>query len=241
MESSHLDQLIELEDTYWWHVAKRRLVCDLLGKYFRPPGLLVEGGIGSGRNLIEFQKLGFEVQGFDIMSASVEHARARGLDNVDEHDLSRPWPLPNKSVTVAVLLDVLEHLSNPVEVLQFIGEVLTDDGGIVLTVPAYPWLYGDWDKSLGHFRRYTAETLRQQAAEANLRVEWLSHWNSFSLPAAVAVRGYQRCVPSRRKADFPEVSPTINRALVTLADYERKWLSRVRAPFGLSLVGVLKK
>ena len=241
MDATHLDELIQLEDSYWWHVAKRRLVADLLQQHFPAPGVLVEGGIGSARNLIEFQRLGYEVRGFDIMPESVSHARRRGLRDVAEHDLSQPWPLEAESVRVAVLLDVLEHLAQPVDVLRDVSRVLEPAGGIVFTVPAYPWLFSDWDKNLGHFRRYTQRSLREQAEAAGLQVAWLSHWNSFSLPAAIAVRGYQRSRPADRQPDFPRVTPLMNKMLVSMADCERKWLSRRRAPFGLSLVGVLKK
>lgn len=241
MDPSHLDELIELEDSYWWHVAKRKLVTRLLKKHFPPPGILVEGGVGSARNLVEFKQLGYEVHGFDIMQESVEHAHGRGLEHVQQHDLSQPWPLDVGSVRVAVLLDVLEHLENPVEVLTHVSHVLEPDGGIIVTVPAYPWLYSNWDRSLGHFRRYTAKTLQRHASEASLQVEWLSHWNSFSLPVAVAVRGYQRVVPRDDKPDFPRVSPLMNRMLLSMASCERGWLNKAKSPFGLSLVGVLRK
>ena len=58
MDPSHLQELVTLEDSYWWHVAKRQLVTRLLQRYCPPPGRLVEGGIGSGRNLVEFSELG---------------------------------------------------------------------------------------------------------------------------------------------------------------------------------------
>ena len=242
MDPGHLDELIELEDSYWWHVAKRRLVSDLLQTHFPPPGILVEGGIGSSRNLVEFQALGYEVHGFDIMPASVQHARERGLRHVAEHNLTEPWPLQKDSVKVAVLLDVLEHVFDPVQVLQHINRVLEPSGGVIVTVPAYPWLFGDWDKSLGHFRRYTSVALREHARVAGLRVEWLSHWNSFSLLPAMAVRGYQRCIPRRqRKPEFPRVAPWMNRMLGTMATCERHLLGRGTSPVGLSLVGVLRK
>ena len=241
MHPSHLDELIELEDAYWWHVAKRKLVTNLLAKHFPPPGVLVAGGVGSALNLAAFRELGYEVHGFDIMPEAVEHARRRGLPDVRQHDLARPWPLPPHSVRVVVLLDVLEHLSEPVQVLKHIANVLEPRGGILVTVPAYPWLYSQWDKSLGHVRRYTASTFRQQAAEAGLRVEWLSHWNSFSLPAAIAVRGYQHCVPRRAAPNFPRVWPWMNRLLLSMASCERSWLGKAKSPLGLSLVGVLRK
>jgi SAM-dependent methyltransferase len=241
MEASHLDELIELEDSYWWHVAKRQLAIDLLQRYFPPPGMLVEGGIGSSRNLVEFKKLGYDVAGLDIMSEAVEHGRERGIENVRLHDLSEPWPFASESVKVVVLLDVLEHLADPVHVLKNVREILTPGGGMIITVPAYPCLYGDWDKRLGHYRRYTADALREHVLQAGLKVTRLTHWNSFTTPAAVCVRGYQRCFPNNRPTEFPRVSRLTNQMLLAAANLERYWLRKLPAPFGLSLLGVLHK
>jgi SAM-dependent methyltransferase len=145
-----------------------------------------------------------------------------------------------RSARVVVLLDVLEHMADPVQVLKHAANVLAPGGGIILTVPAHRWLYGGWDRSLGHCRRYTPRELRQHAEAALLRVSWLSYWNAFSLPAAIAVRGYQRCVPREVRPDFPRVSPAVNRLLLGLASVERWCLQRFRSPLGLSLVGVLR-
>ena len=41
MDPSHLKELVTLEDSYWWHVAKRQLVTRLLEQYCPPPGRLV--------------------------------------------------------------------------------------------------------------------------------------------------------------------------------------------------------
>ena len=241
MQRAHLDELIRLEDTYWWHVAKRQLVAGILKTHFLPPARVVEGGVGSARNLLEFQEMGYEVAGFDIMSESVRHSNERGLTGVRQHDLSEPWPLEPNSTRAVILLDVLEHMADPVQVLRNAAEILQPGGGVIITVPAYPWLFGDWDKSLGHYRRYTARELRSHAQQASLTVRWLTHWNAFSLPAAIAVRTIQRCIPRKRSADFPRVSPATNRILLGLAGIERWWLQRGNMPAGLSLVGVLAK
>lgn len=242
MESSHLDELIQLEDNYWWHVAKRKLVTSILKKDFPSPCRLVEGGIGSARNLISFQNLGYDVAGFDIMSESVAHARQRGLEDVHVHDLAQPWPLENESVSVVVMLDVLEHLEDPVRVMKHISNALKPDGGLVFTVPAHRWLFGDWDRRLGHFRRYTKSMMEKQALDAGLKVEWMTYWNAFTFPAAIAVRGYQRVFPSAdRGTEFPRVNPAVNNMLLSVAGLERWFVKNTSVPFGLSLVGVLRK
>ena len=179
--------------------------------------------------------------GLDILPEAVEHARQRGLADVQQHDLSLPWPFPDESVQVVVLLDVLEHMAEPVQVLQHVARILRPGGGVIAMVPAYPLLYGDWDQRLGHHRRYTANEFRQQAVQAGLTVTRLTHWNSFTTPAAFCVRGFQRCFPADRPAEFPRVPRFANHLLSALANLERHWLRRWPAPFGLSLLGVLHK
>jgi len=241
MDINHLQELIELEDTYWWHIAKRELVTSLLVENVLPPARVVEGGIGSARNLEEFQKLGYQVAGLDLLEDAVLQARSRGIDDAHVHDLAENWPFDSGTVDAVVLLDVLEHIEHPVQVLRHAGRVLSASGRIVFTVPAYPWLYGDWDEQLGHFRRYTKQLVRSQVEAAGLTIEWLSFWNAFSLPAAAAVRSYQRCFPRQRAAEFPRVNPLVNRMLQRMAAMERWCLHRAPVPFGLSLVGVLAK
>lgn len=241
MDSSHLQELTELEDNYWWHVAKRRLACGLLSRFAPPPGRLIEGGVGSCRNLLEFQRRGYDVAGLDVMSEAVQLAHQRGIEQVYEHDLAEPWPFDAGSARAVVMLDVIEHVEDPLAPLRNAYETLTDGGALIVTVPAYEWLRGDWDDALGHFRRYDARQLRKHAREAGFDVQLLKHWNAFTLPAAVAVRSYQRLRPGRTAAEFPRVAPWTNRMLLHCAGVERWLIDRVPVPCGLSLVGVLTK
>lgn len=241
MDTRHLNELVELEDSYWWHVAKRRLACGLLRRFAPPPGLLIEGGVGSCRNLLEFARMGYDVAGLDVMPEAVTLAHDRGLLNVHQCDLAEPWPFAEGCARAVVLLDVVEHMEAPVAALRHAHAALADGGAAIVTVPAYEWLRGEWDRALGHFRRYHARQLRAHAREAGFRVQLLTHWNAFTLPAAVAVRGYQRLRPRPAPAEFPRVAPWTNRMLLRCAGVERWLIDRVPVPCGLSLVGVLTK
>jgi SAM-dependent methyltransferase len=242
MDTDHLRELIELEESYWWHDAKRRLVIELLQAYApQPPGLIIEGGIGSSRTLLEFKKLGYEVAGLDLMPEAVAHAHSRGILNAKRHDLLQPWPFERASAQAVVLLDVIEHISDPVTALSLAREVLAPNGILILTVPAYPWLYSSWDKILGHYRRYTPQSLCSETTAAGFQAEFRSYWNSFTLPAACAVRTVQRLRPPRgQRAEFPRVGELANRLLRGMAAVERWWLRRASVPAGLSLVGVYR-
>ena len=185
--------------------------------------------------------MGYEVTGFDLMPESVEHVRERGISDVQVHDLGNPWPVESESLRAVVLLDVLEHVEFPVDVLRHVHQSLHPDGAVIVTVPAYPWLFSRWDEQLGHYRRYTTKEFRRHANEAGFRVDWLNHWNSFTLPAAIAVRGWEKLFPKREDPDFPTVSRFTNNALLGAAAAERWCLQRLPVPAGLSLAGVLTK
>jgi len=241
MDPRHLRELIEWENRYWWHVAKRALVLEVLKRRLPPPGKLVEAGAGAGGNLLAFREAGYAVAGFDISAAALEPCRALGLRDVQAHDMHEPWPVAAGSARAVVLLDVLEHSARPVRVLTNAAAALSPEGGIVLTVPAYPALLGPWDRMLGHHRRYAVRMLGHQAREAGLRVEWLSHWNAFSLPAAAVIRSVERLLRHPRTAELPRVSPFMNSLLLKLAGRERALIRRRPLPMGLSLVAVLTK
>ncbi len=240
MDQRHLQEMADLEENYWWHKAKRQLVEELLKRHAPSEGVIVEGGIGSGRNLLQWQSLGYEVHGFDILPPAIEMAKSRGIEHAQQHDLHEPWPLPEGSVSCVMMLDVLEHMAEPVSVLKHASKVLRPDGVIILTVPAYQWLFGRWDQILGHHRRYTRRMLKQQTQEAGLNLRWCQHWNAFTLPAALAMRTKEKLFPNRDSAEFPRVPNWINSLLLGLARMERAWLLRIGLPVGLSVVGVIE-
>jgi len=239
MDKRHLEELISVESNYWWLIAKRSLVCKILQRHFPSPAKLIEGGIGAGGNLSAFQDIGYEITGFDVLPEAVTHCQKRGLKNVYVHDLQKPWPVESKSARVVMLLDVIEHASDPIKILKNAAFTLDRKGGIIVTVPAYPSLMGPWDRMLGHYRRYTPKLLEEQARCSGLRVAWLSHWNAFSLPAAFAVRVGEQYLRYKRTAEFPPVSPRINCFLIKCADLERRLILKRSIPMGLSIIGIL--
>ena len=44
MIREHLEELKKIEHSYWWHVAERKAVTEILTKYFPAPAKLLEGG-----------------------------------------------------------------------------------------------------------------------------------------------------------------------------------------------------
>ena len=76
-----------------------------------------------------------------------------------------------------VCLNVLEHIEDDRQALRDMASAITPGGAIVLIVPAFPSLSGPIDRKLGHFRRYTRQSLTQTATDAGLSVRKLQYMN----------------------------------------------------------------
>jgi len=240
MDPEHLRELAELEASYWWHVAKRELIVELLKRYAPPPARLVEGGTGAGCNLAALRELGYDVTGFDVSPDAVNRCQQLGL-HVVQHDINEPWPIDEQSQDVVILLDVIEHCADVSAAWRNAKRVLRPGGLLIVNVPAIPWLFGPWDQALGHYRRYTARSLRREAVEAGVREIWQSYWNAFSLPPAIVVRTVQKLRRRIKPAVFPRVSRSVNQLLIRTARIERCALRYWSLPCGLSLAGVFQR
>ncbi len=128
-----------------------------------------------------------DVVGIDKNAAAIEHARAfctRAL--VADLDVTTLDEIlgPDERFDVIVFGDVLEHLRNPISVLQRAHDVLEDGGFVVVSVPniahgaiRLALLGGHFDyQELGilddsHLRFFTAKTIDELLLEAGFNVE----------------------------------------------------------------------
>jgi SAM-dependent methyltransferase len=66
---------------------------------------------------------------------------------------------PTEKFDTILYVDVLEHIENDRSELQLASEYLTPKGHLVVLSPAYNFLFSKFDKTIGHYRRYTIKTL----------------------------------------------------------------------------------
>ena len=76
-----------------------------------------------------------------------------------------------------VCLNVLEHIGDDAKALRGMASIVLPGGVIVLLVPAFPALYGPIDRKLGHYRRYTRESITRRARAAGLRIRKVHYMN----------------------------------------------------------------
>lgn len=174
------------ESSDWLKVGRTRFLGDLLTTHRPRAGALeaLEVGAGVGQNLPTLAQLG-AVDACEINPIGQEAIRAQGIAR---RLYSDPIPFPlETSYDVVCAMDVVEHIEDDREALRWLVGRLHRGGILIVTVPAYAWLFSDHDRALHHFRRYTTSSLRA-ALPDDVEVATLGYFNHILFPAAVAAR-----------------------------------------------------
>ena len=127
------------------------------------------------------------VTGVELSSVSVEIARRRGVGDVLEGSILE-MPFPAESFDLAVSLDVIEHLDDDLRALKELRRVVVPGGRLLVTVPAYQWLWSGHDEINHHHRRYTRRSLLDVARQAGWKCARTTYFNSLLLPVAILLR-----------------------------------------------------
>jgi SAM-dependent methyltransferase len=149
------------------------------------------------------------------------------------------------SASYVTLLDVLEHQENDRKFLAELADRMEPGATLLLTVPAMPWLWSDWDAMLGHYRRYTKRMLRDVIEPLPLELVEQSYLFPELIPLGLVRRVRLRSQTNGGAsgdpagAEFPDLPLWLNETLfrvgtVTMAA-RRLW------PSGTSLFAVLTR
>lgn len=238
MDATSYQQYLQ-ETGDWLKTARARLLDHLIGRHaFRREALeLLEVGAGAGQNLPTLARFG----SVDAIEVNALGRRAIRTLDVVRDVFAEPVPFAlDRQYDVICALDVVEHLPDDREALRWIHERLRPGGLLVVTVPAYQWLFSDHDRALGHFRRYTRSRL-VAALPSGMDVVAAAYFTHFAFPLAVASRaawslrrGLQKSAPPAKQA-----SPRAGIATRLLAGFHAAELALIergyRPPFGLSV------
>jgi ubiquinone/menaquinone biosynthesis C-methylase UbiE len=246
MRPSELRKMFDLEDTYWWFVARRQLVRKLLRKYrarLSPSPRTLDVGCGGGATLAMLSQLG-QPLGLDRSAEALRLSRSRG-DFVLVAGEAERLPFADGSFDAVTALDVLEHVADDAAAVAEMARVCTRGGLAIVTVPAYRSLWSEHDEALDHLRRYRAGAVRCLMEQAGLRVLTLSYAITALLPVIYAFRTAQRVLrradSGRPKTAILPLSRLPNLMLIVLLRLETAVLLRVPLPFGVSVVCVAQK
>jgi 2-polyprenyl-3-methyl-5-hydroxy-6-metoxy-1,4-benzoquinol methylase len=172
-----------------------------------------------------------------------EYCARRGLEGVLTLG---EWQRSPGRYDLVTAFDVVEHVEEDVRFLKTLRSRLTPEGRILVTVPAYSFLWSTFDEMNHHQRRYTRGGLRARLVQAGFLVERCTHFNTVLFPPIALVRlleGRGRGEPTahgertRALERYFKVGP-LNGVWEALFAVERHWLRRADLAFGCSILAL---
>ena len=238
----HPDAFIEMalvQDRHWWFAARRSILASTIQRLRLPERAeILEIGCGTGGNLAMLSKFG-QLQAMEYDATARSIASNLNCCPVVAGGLPEAVPFDDHAFDLVCLLDVLEHIEDDRAALARAARLLKASGQILVTVPAYKWLWSAHDVTHHHYRRYSVEMLRHRALEAGLVVRRLGYFNSLLFPVIASARITQNLVGSKMGSDAALPSPSVNALLKWIFGLERYITRYMLFPFGTSVMAVL--
>jgi SAM-dependent methyltransferase len=240
MENTEYEIMYNFEEFYWWHIGRNAIIKQLLNKFVQDRhSKILNIGSGTGGNTSVLQQFG-TITGVDNSEEAVAFARKRGYETVVADATNIPFG--DNSFDVLVALDVLEHIKDDTLALTEWRRLLKPGGKLLITVPAYQWLWSFHDEALHHLRRYTASGLNRTLNLVGFKILKRSYAIVFSFPLIVGYRLLRSILPkNKEETSYVILSKPINQFFAWLLKLEAVFISRANFPFGTSVIVVATK
>ena len=206
---------------HFYYAAKGAALRKLLGG--RPATQILDVGAGSGvftRQLLD-ARLAESALCVDIGYARdwTELHAGRPIHFVRE-------ARPGRQTDLLLMMDVLEHVDDDEALLRQYARGLPEQARVVITVPAFQWMWSGHDVFLEHRRRYTLGQLEALVRRSGLKVETGCYFFGALFPALAATRVWNR-ISSRDRApaarnELKQYPSWLNSALMQIHALERR-------------------
>lgn len=204
---------------HWYYRSKARLLRSLVADRVPPDSIVWDVGAGSGffAAYLLANGLAGRAQCIDPNYAMESEARVAG------RPLSYRHTPVGQAPDLVTLMDVLEHVADPVGLLSEYVALAKPGATFFITVPAHQWLWSTHDVFLGHYRRYTRELLVETAVDAGLTVDRCGYFFLSIVPPVWAVRARRRSdQASASESDMKPTGRLLNSVLQATLSLERR-------------------
>lgn len=200
-----------------------------------------EVGAGNGAVCMGLSALGHEAIAVEPIYAGAKYIANQGLDSFGS--TLEELNLPDHSLPVIGVFDVLEHIEDTTTTLREFYRVLQEDGSLLITVPAHQFLFSDYDSSIGHFRRYSIAQLKSTLSASGFELLNARFLFSFLVPLAWLLRVVPEKLGLKHAASYRQSARSQFRIAQMLSPVFRLFVALekvVRPPFGLSILAIAK-
>jgi SAM-dependent methyltransferase len=239
MQPSEIDKMHRLEENHWWFQGKKLLVERFISSAGIRGGKFLDIGCGTGMFLKVLANYG-SVFGIDVSGQALAYCRCKVDANLAQASGDR-LPFQDGSFSFVSLLDIIEHANDDVSVMKEAYRVSKPGGTVLVTVPAFRFLWSNHDTAHHHKRRYTLSELEEVGKSAGFNVERITYTNFFIFFPVFLKRTLLRNMSKDVESDLKETPALINRLLLSLYRLEAFYLTIGSFPWGVSLLMLLSK
>ena len=234
------NEMIKNEKEYWWFKSRRKIIKNTIKSLNLNTAEVLEIGSGTGGNIDMLKSLGK----LTLVECS-EHAialtkEAHGMEPIHACLPDKEQKFDQKFDLIC-MLDVLEHIETDKETLDSLDDLLSEEGSILITVPAYQWLWSNHDVIHQHKKRYTISQLKELTKD-KYDIKYISYMNFFLAPLIMIARGLGKVLP-KKEDSHDEILKIgkMNGIFESIFSFETKLIPKFRLPFGISIIMVLEK
>lgn len=235
MKKESYNLIENLEDYHWWHRARREIIIDTIINNITDYGekRLLDIGCGSGYFLSKISQYIPNSMGIE----SYEYSNKK-YNNIKKCDIFNN-DLEDCNFNIITALDVIEHIENENQFLHEVKRLLCNfNGGILITVPAYQWLFTYHDVINEHYRRYSLKRLKNLLLDNGFEIEKISYFNFFLFPPFMIVRFIHK-IFNIKKVETDKIG-IFNNILYKIFNLEKYILRKMNFPFGSSIMAFCK-
>ena len=226
MDPEYQKEYLKMEKKHWWFKSRQFWLKTLCTN---PKETIIEVGAGSAINLKGIQG---KKTAIDINDYGKEEAEKQGITYIIGD--AKKLPFKDNSFDTIIALDILEHIEDDMAAIKEWERVAKKR--IILSVPAYQWLWSHHDEINHHKRRYTQKQLRELIKKTNLKIKKISYWNCTLFPLAIIKR---KLCKENKITTIPQI---LNDMFQKIAEREFKNINKnKRYPFGSSIVTIIEK
>ncbi len=217
---------------HWYYVSKGKAMREFLGEHKSLEVLDV--GAGSGifsRQLLDHNICQSAVcvdPGYDEESEELHQGKkikfVKSLDKTTQK--------------LILMMDVLEHVPDDTALIREYADSMPDDGKLLITVPAFQFMWSGHDVFLEHYRRYTIEQMERAVSMAGLKPIKSRYFFASLFPMVAAARVAKNALTKGKvepKSELKVYSDAMNKALIKIHDAERSSIFKFNKGFGLSV------
>jgi SAM-dependent methyltransferase len=177
--------MYKFEEGYWWRIRKREIVKDIINRLNLNFRTILDAGCGTGLNLNYLKHYG-NVIGLDLSKEALNFCKIREAENLIQADAEKV-PFKEDTFDLIIALDLLEHLDDR-GVLKEFYRVLNPNAYLIVTIPAFTFLWSKHDEALHHKRRYNKDQFSAILKQNGFILKKITYWNFFLFLPIVMMR-----------------------------------------------------